>query len=133
MPLEFPTAKAVRPTSIEQFSAVKGHATVWQQGFAFLVGFSIQFNMLIGGGDEGWSATGGFGYRLIDFVALGAACLLGIYSLVPHRLRPLSLYGLTVGVLFLPALALSAEPRTALIIYHYILYCFRRPFMLRSF
>jgi hypothetical protein len=80
--------------------------------------------MLVGGGAEGASATGGFGYRLIDFTALGLAFILGIHSIAPHRILPLALYGLTVGALFLPALATVDDPRTILLIYHYILYSF---------
>ena len=121
------TLRSPKLTVVSQRSApaisVAG-AALWKQAFAFLVGFSVQFSMLIGGGAEGASATGGYGYRLLDFVALGAACLLGVYSFVPHRILPLAAYSVIVGALFLPALAMANDPRTALLIYHYILYSF---------
>lgn len=107
---------------------------LWKQALVFMVGFCIQFNILVGGNGEGASAVGGYGYRLLDFVALGAACLLGIHSLVPvrdertftfapYRVLPLILYAVAVGMLFAGA-ALSPDSRTAILAYHYILYCF---------
>jgi hypothetical protein len=56
------------------------------QAVAFLVGFGIQFNVLIGGGGEGVTAIGGFGFRLTDFMSAGAIALLCIFALRPNRI-----------------------------------------------
>jgi hypothetical protein len=111
-----------RTYSFKALAAEEGHTRRWKQGLGFFFGFCIQFDMLIGGGGEGASATGGYGYRLIDFAALGAVCFLAFYSLSPRRLLSVILYGVAVGALFLPG-ALSIDPRTAILAYHYILYC----------
>jgi hypothetical protein len=105
------------------FSITRYRAFLLRPVVAFSFGFCVQFNILLGGGGEGASATGGYGYRLSDFVCLGATGLLGFYSLAPRRILPLILYGLIVGALFV-APALSPDPRTAILAYHYILYSF---------
>lgn len=114
-------SKAIRRASTGQIPAAQSHASLWKQGLAFFFGFCTQFNILIGGGGEGASATGGYGYRLLDFVCLGAVGLLGFHSLTPRRILPLALYGLIVGFLFVGP-APSSDPRTAILTYHYMLY-----------
>ena len=94
---------------------------LWQQFFVFLVGFSIQFNVLIGGSGGGVAETGGYGYRFTDFIALSALGLLGLYSLAPQRLFPLGLFGLIVAALFFFPI-LSSDPRTGILAKHYVLY-----------
>jgi hypothetical protein len=121
MSLNIPAANAIRRTATEQISVARERASRWRRGLAFFFGFGIQFNILVGGGTEGASATGGYGYRLFDFVCLGAVGLLGLHSLTPRRILPLALYGLIVGILFV-APALSSDPRTAILTYHYMLY-----------
>jgi hypothetical protein len=123
---------ARQPNHISQTSATLGSVRSWKQVLAFAFGFCLQFDFLIGGNGEGAVATGGYGYRILDFAAFGIACLLGIHSLIPiysersgsflpYRILPLALYSLFVGALFI-ASALSIEPRTAILADHYILY-----------
>ena len=94
---------------------------LWQQFFVSLVGFSIQFNVLIGGSGGGALETGTFGYRFSDFIALIAFALLCLYALAPQRLLPLGLFGLFIAALYFFAM-LSPEPRTSILAKHYILY-----------
>ena len=123
MNLNLSAARPIRAVSGEPLSGAQSRGSLWKQGFVFLVGLCIQFNILVGGGGEGASATGGYGYRIIDFVALGAACLVAIHALAPHRILPIAVYGLIIGVVFV-APALSTDPRTVILTYHYILYSF---------
>jgi hypothetical protein len=120
------------PSISDRGAPVLEHVPLRKRGLAFLFGFCIQFDVFIGGSGQGASATGGYGYHLIDFVALGTACLLGIHALIPvrdarmnsfipYRILPIALYGLIVGSLFIVP-AQSADPRTAILAYHYILY-----------
>ena len=96
---------------------------LWRQVLSFAFGFSIQFDVLIGGGGQGASATGGYGYRLIDFLSVVAVGLLAIHCFNPKRILLLSIYSVVVVFLF-AAPALSSDPRTAILTYHYILYAF---------
>jgi hypothetical protein len=114
---------AFRKAPAERFSVTRYWTSLLRLDSAFFVGFCIQFNILLGGGGERASATGGYGYRLMDFVCLGVAGLLGFYSLAPRRILPLILYGLIIGALFVSP-SLSPDPRTAILAYHYILYSF---------
>ena len=63
---------------------------LWRQALSFAFGFSIQFDVLIGGGGQGASATGGYGYRLIDFLSVVAVGLLTIHCFNPKRILLLS-------------------------------------------
>jgi disulfide bond formation protein DsbB len=119
--LDLSAAKAIQRASTEQISVAQRRSSLWKLSLAFFFGFCIQFNILIGGSGERALTTGGYGYRLIDFVALGAVGLLGIYSFTSRRILSLAVYGLIVGVLF-AASALSSDPRTAILSYHYVLY-----------
>jgi hypothetical protein len=112
-----------RTYSFNGQAAEEGQTRRWKQCLGFFFGFCVQFDMFIGGGGERASATGGYGYRLIDFAALGAICILAFYSLSPRRLMSVVLYGLAVGALFATG-ALSIDPRTAILAYHYVLYSF---------
>ena len=123
MSLNLPAAKASYRASTEQPPSAERRSSLMTLSFAFLFGFCIQFNILVGGGGEREAATGGYGYRLIDFVALGTIGLLGLYSFVSHRILSLAFYGLIVGVLFVASSA-SSDPRTAILSYHYVLYSF---------
>jgi O-Antigen ligase len=114
-------AKAVSLQAIKAPSSNRISATLWQQFFVFLVGFSIQFNVLIGGSGGGALETGTFGYRFSDYIALGAFGLLCLYALAPQRLLPLGVFGLFVAALFFFAM-LSPDPRTSILAKHYILY-----------
>src|SRR5690349_4887316 len=95
---------------------------LWQRFFVCLVGFSIQFNALIGGGG-GASATGGYGYRLTDFVAVCALGLFVIFSIAPHRIFPIGIFGLIVAAAFLYPI-ISLDSRTNILALHYVLYSF---------
>ena len=123
MSLNLSAARPIRAVSGKPLSGAQSRGSLWKQGFVFFVGLCIQFNILVGGGGEGASATGGYGYRIIDFVALGAACLAAIHALAPHRILPTAVYGLVIGVVFV-APAFSTDPRTVILTYHYILYSF---------
>jgi hypothetical protein len=114
-------ARTLRPIQIQRRLAAQWPAPLLKQTLAFFFGFCIQFNMLLGGGGQGASAVGGFGYHLLDFVALGATCLLVIHSFTPRRILSLALYGLILGALFLPT-AQTSDIRTSILAYHYILY-----------
>ena len=121
MSLDLPAARAIRAATAARFSVVQRRSSAWKRGLGLFVGLCLEFNILVGGGGEGASATGGYGYRLIDFVALGAACLLAIHALAPRRILPLAVYGLVAAVMFATP-ALSTDPRTAILAYHYMLY-----------
>ncbi len=114
-------AKTVSRQAIKAPPNNRTNTPLWQQFFVFLVGFSIQFNVLIGGSGGGMAETGAYGYRFTDYIALGAVGLLGLYALAPQRLFPLGLFGLAVGALFFFAM-LSPDPRTSILAKHYILY-----------
>ena len=104
-------------------SVSRTRTPLWQLFFAFLVGFSIQFNALIGGEGGGASATGGYGYRLTDFVAVCAFGLLVLFSIAPHRVIPIGIFGLMVAAGFLYPI-ISLDPRTSILAMHYALYSF---------
>lgn len=104
-------------------SLAEPQTPAWKQLLVFCVGFFIQFDILIGAGGDGASSTGGYGYRIIDFFALGCACLLGIHALSARRILAVALYVIIVAVLF-AAPTMSSDPRTAILTVHYILYSF---------
>ena len=104
-------------------SASRTRIPLWQRLFVFLVGFSIQFNALIGGEGGGASATGGYGYRLTDFVAVCAFGLLVLLSIAPHRIIPIGIFGLMVAASFLYPM-ISQDQRTSILAMHYALYSF---------
>jgi hypothetical protein len=110
--------RAVAQFPMRPFSSVRRG---WHRGLAFFVGFSMQFDILIGGGGEGASATGGFGYRLIDFVALGTVALLAVHAFAPRRILSVGVYTVVVLALFaMPTM--GADSRTSILSYHYMLY-----------
>ena len=124
MSIEKATGISTKTMSVHAYKAAPNSptaATLWQQLFVFLVGFSIQFDVLIGGSGGGAAETGSFGYRFSDYVALVGLALLGLYALAPQRLFTLGLYGLVVAALFFFAM-LSPDPRTGILAKHYILY-----------
>jgi hypothetical protein len=99
----------------------------WKQGFAFLFGFFVQFNILAGGGGEGASATGGYGFRILDVLSVVAFGLLLLHALPPRRVLAL---GIFVGFIGLLALLRTLEPtfwtdpRTITLATHYVGYSF---------
>jgi hypothetical protein len=98
-------------------------AALWQKFLLFVVGFTIQFNVLVGGSGGGAVATGGYGYRITDFIALGLFVLLILASISPHRGFSLGVFGLIVaGLFFLPIM--SPDSRTKILAEHYALYSF---------
>jgi hypothetical protein len=124
MTIERATAHPANAVSLQAIKALPSNRTatpLWQQFFVFLVGFSIQFNVLIGGTGGGIAETGGYGYRFTDYIALSALGLLGLYSIALQRLLPLGLFGLIVAALFFFPI-LSADPRTSILAEHYVLY-----------
>jgi uncharacterized membrane protein len=93
----------------------------------FLFGFGIQVNALVGGDGEGAAAVGGYGFRLTDFLAVGAVGLLIIHSLAPRRILSLAIFAMIVGVVAVLRLLdplFWNDPRTTLILVHYLGYSF---------
>lgn len=97
-----------------------------QKFLLFLLGFSIEFNILIGGGGD--VSLGSYGYRITDFLAVAAACLLGFHVLVQRsHVLVLGLFGLLVATivsfrLFDPSF--WGEPHTQIIVERYVAYGF---------
>ena len=113
-------------------SSASSGIPLWIQGLAFLYGFCIQFNMLVGGNGEGVGATGGFGFRLTDFLAVAAAGLLGLHALAPRRILSLAVFTLGVGAV-IGLVSLNSEfwgdPRTQILVVHYVGYSFAGLYM----
>jgi hypothetical protein len=108
-------------------SAARGSPSRLTQAVAFLVGFGIQFNVLIGGGGEGVTAIGGFGFRLTDFMSAGAIALLCIFALRPNRIMAVGIFALGVGILALLRILdplFWVDPRTDILCLHYLGYSF---------
>ena len=112
-------------TRIHQTTQVR--ASLWKQRFAFLVGACLQCNLLIGGNGEGLAATGGYGFRVSDFLLLAAIGFLLIYALPPRRVLILSVFSAIVGmmaVLRIEEPTFWYDPRTATLAMHYLAYSF---------
>jgi hypothetical protein len=95
------------------------------EALAFLVGFSIQFNVLMGGGGEGATAVGGGGFRLTDFLSAGAIALLCIYAFRPHRIMAVAIFAFGIGTLALLRILdplFWTDPRTEILCLHYFGY-----------
>jgi hypothetical protein len=96
-------------------------------GLGFAFGFFSQCNLLIGGSGDGATATGGYGYRVGDFLCVVAIVLLGVRSLDPRRLVPLGIFSLIVAALcfvrYLEPTFLD-DPRTFILALHYLGYTF---------
>jgi hypothetical protein len=107
-------------------------STTWQAAVAFVCGFLIQFDVLIGGNGEGAITTGGFGYRATDLLCVGMVVLLGLHALSPRRMVPLSIY---VGLIGAMALLRVLDPtfaddgRTVILALHYVGYSFAGLYM----
>jgi hypothetical protein len=101
--------------------SARDSTSLWKRALAFCFGFCIQFNLLLGIGGQVASSTGLYGYRLIDMASFGAVGLLALYSLVPHRILPLAVYGSIIAALF-SAPILSSDPQTTILAYRYMLY-----------
>jgi hypothetical protein len=96
-------------------------------GLGFAFGFFSQCNLLIGGNGGGAAATGGYGYRVGDFLCVVAIVLLGVRSLDPRRLVPLGVFGLIVAVLSLMRYVEPTfldDPRLVILAIHYLGYAF---------
>ncbi len=122
-----PATKPVPAAGEKRLTAAQDGAPVWMQGLAFVFGFCIQFNALIGGSGEGASAVGGYGFRLTDFLTVIAVGLLGFYSLAPRRILPLTAFTLFVAAIaFFRILEPSYgdDPRTGILFVHYLGYSF---------
>ena len=108
-------------------SIVPKRAPLWKLVSVFVVGFSLQFNMLVGGGGEGAAATGGYGYRLTDFLSVAAVALLLVYAISPRRLIVLAAFAAFIGAISTLRIMDSAlwdDPRTAILALHYVAYSF---------
>ena len=101
--------------------------TCWKLAFAFIIGFSLQFNMLIGGNGEGAAATGGYGYRLTDFLSVVAVGLLAIHAAPPRRLIALAAFTAFIGAMATIRIIEPTfwdDPRTGILGLHYVAYSF---------
>jgi hypothetical protein len=101
--------------------------STWRLALAFVCGFLIQFDVLIGGNGEGVIATGGFGYRATDLLCVVLVALLGIAALAPRRLVPLSIYAALIGAMALLRVldtTFGNDSRTVILALHYLGYSF---------
>jgi hypothetical protein len=97
------------------------------RGLAFFFGFCIEFNILVGGNGEGAAATGGYGYRISDFLCLVAIVLLGLRALLTSRLVPLTVFAAAMVVLSAVRVlepTFADDPRTVILALHYLAYSF---------
>jgi O-Antigen ligase len=102
-------------------------APTWHLALAFVCGFLIQFDVLIGGNGEGAITTGGFGYRATDLLCVVLLALLGFHALVPRRLVPLSIYAALIGAMALLRVldtTFGNDSRTVILALHYLGYSF---------
>jgi hypothetical protein len=93
----------------------------------FVFGFLGQFNVLIGGGGEGAAATGGYGYRVLDFLCIVAIALLVFQNLNSRRIVALAIYAISLSALAAIRVvdpAFGDDPRTAILGIHYLGYSF---------
>jgi hypothetical protein len=100
-------------------------ASLWKRRLAFLFGFLLQFNILIGGGGEGAAATGGYGFRVFDFLTVVAVALLVIHALSPRRIFALTVFSAIVAamaVLRMQEPGFWSDPRTVTLAVHYLAY-----------
>jgi hypothetical protein len=98
----------------------------WVLIFVFFAGWSIQFNLLIGGGGD-VTATGGFGFRLTDFLMVGAVGLLALKALEPRYIPSILLFGIiAIAVALLRAVdpLFWIDTRTQILFLHYVAYSF---------
>jgi hypothetical protein len=103
------------------------HTPLWKLAFAFIVGFSLQFDMYIGGNGQGAAATGGYGYRLTDFLSVAAVGLLTVHALLPRRLIALAVFAGLIGAMAAIRIidpTFWDDPRTGILGLHYIAYSF---------
>ncbi len=120
--------RTIGPASI-QSKQPRGHRFSmpgWKKAFAFLFGFCIEFNILVGG-DRGALALGNNGFRITDLLSIAAVVFLGFQILVRRSLISLVLFGLLVATiisfrLFDPYFWL--EPHTEIIVARYASYGF---------
>jgi len=97
-----------------------------QKFLLFLLGFSIEFNILIGGGGD--VSLGTSGYRITDFLAIATACLLGFRVLIRRaNVLVLGLFGLLLAIIvsfrfFDPSF--WGESHTQIIVGRYLVYGF---------
>jgi hypothetical protein len=99
----------------------------WKQALAFVFGFCIQFNVLVGGGGGGAAATGGYGFRIMDFLSVLAIMLLGLHVMVGPRLLSLTIFCMMVGLLILIRIlepTIWSDPYTINLAAHYLAYLF---------
>jgi hypothetical protein len=114
------------PPAGEPLAVRQPHTSRWVLIFVFFAGWSIQFNLLIGGGGDA-TATGGIGFRLTDFLMVGAVGLLALKALAPRHIPSILLFSLLAGVV---ALLRTLDPlfwidaRTQILFLHYIAYSF---------
>jgi len=99
----------------------------WKKALAFVFGFCIEFNILIGGGGDGALALGNYGFRITDFLSIAAIVFLGFHMLVRRSLIILVLFGLVVAAiisfrLFDPFFWI--EPHTEIMVGRYVSYGF---------
>jgi O-Antigen ligase len=126
MPLKFVNTAGIAPAGGLRISG-SGRISRWKQGLAFLFGFFLQFNVLAGGGGEGASAMGGYGFRVLDLLSVIAFALLLVHALPPRRVLALTVF---VGFIGLLAVLRTLEPtfwhdpRTLTLATHYVGYAF---------
>jgi O-Antigen ligase len=119
--------RTVRAPAAKRFWQPLTGAPGWQRVLAFLFGFFVQCNMLVGGNGEGAVAAGGFGFRVFDCLSVAAVALLLIHVLQPHRLIALVAFTAIIGTLTLLRLEEPTfwyDPRTVTLGLHYLAYCF---------
>jgi O-antigen ligase len=94
---------------------------------AFAFGFFLQLDLLVGGGGEGAAATGGFGFRILDLLSVGAVGLLAIHAMPARRMTSLAVFILIVATMaFIRILepTFLEDPRTVVLGLHYLFFLF---------
>jgi hypothetical protein len=99
---------------------------LWRPWLAFLFGFFLQFNILIGGG-EGDAVIGGYGFRALDFLSVLAVALLLIHAVLPRRVLALAVFTAIIGAMSLLRIqdpTFWSDSRTVTLALHYLAYSF---------
>jgi hypothetical protein len=116
-----------RPRPSPAPSQILQRLPLWKQALAFMIGFCIQFNVLVGGSGEGALTTGGYGFRIFDYLAVVLIVLLCLQGLVISRLLSLIAFCLMGGMLALIRIlepSFWSDPRTVILGVHYVFYLF---------
>jgi hypothetical protein len=120
MPLNLPASNMRGANPIAAF-----RLPGWIQAQAFIFGFCLQFNFLLGGNGEGVDAQGGYGFRALDFLSVAAIALLLFHAFSARRVLTLAIFSAVIGAMALLRMqepTFWSDPRTATLGLHYLAY-----------